>query len=215
MAGRIAGNKSLKLDELCSNSVVSYVDIFKSYVKLQENICDIDEEIDTMLYSYELEWYENVTFVEPPETTERRICQCFIAIDTSGSCNTKMVAKFLSQTRDVIWEVAKNNSTNVDIYLILCDVRIEQEIHISSMEDFPEVKDLNISSGRTDFRPVFDRVNQIIKEQYISNQTALFYYTDGYGRFPEQKPEYDTYFLMNKNDAYGFSGSDWIRTIVI
>ena len=54
--------------------------------------------------------------------------------------------------------------------------------------------------GGTDFRPVFKKVDELIKNKEFRNLKGLIYFTDGYGIFPERKPDYDTAFVFVKDD---------------
>ena len=55
--------------------------------------------------------------------------------------------------------------------------------------------------GGTDFRPVFDLTDRLIKEHEFTNLKGLIYFTDGYGTFPAKKPDYMTAFVF-VNDEY-------------
>ena len=55
--------------------------------------------------------------------------------------------------------------------------------------------------GGTDFRPVFDYVEQLRQAREFINLNGLIYFTDGFGTFPEQKPDYHTAFVF-VNDEY-------------
>lgn len=48
--------------------------------------------------------------------------------------------------------------------------------------------------GGTDFRSVFRYVKKFQKEKEFQNLRGLIYFTDGYGMFPERKPDYETAF---------------------
>ena len=54
--------------------------------------------------------------------------------------------------------------------------------------------------GGTDFRPVFQKVDELIKEKEFRNLKGLIYFTDGYGVFPERKPNYDTAFVFVRDN---------------
>ena len=58
-------------------------------------------------------------------------------------------------------------------------------------------------SGGTDFRPAFSYVDSLIKEHKFKKLKGLLYFTDGYGRYPARRPDYDTAFVFleeNYND---------------
>lgn len=50
--------------------------------------------------------------------------------------------------------------------------------------------------GGTDFRPVFQRVAEMIQKKEFVNLKGLIYFTDGYGTFPERMPPYKTAFVF-------------------
>ena len=50
--------------------------------------------------------------------------------------------------------------------------------------------------GGTDFRPVFRYVDKLIEDKAFQNLKGLIYFTDGYGSFPEHKPNYTTAFVF-------------------
>lgn len=54
--------------------------------------------------------------------------------------------------------------------------------------------------GGTDFRPVFQYVEQLRREKEFQNLRGLIYFTDGYGTFPERKPDYETAFVFIREE---------------
>ena len=50
--------------------------------------------------------------------------------------------------------------------------------------------------GGTDFRPVFAYVDDLIRQGSFSNLKGLIYFTDGYGTFPERKPDFEAAFVF-------------------
>lgn len=53
--------------------------------------------------------------------------------------------------------------------------------------------------GGTDFRPVFEHVDMLIKQHEFTNLKGIIYFTDGYGTFPPMPPEYETAFVFLDN----------------
>lgn len=212
--GMYPGSSSHEASILEVTEDVHYTDVLKRYVKTQEQEYLLDEEMDVMLYTYGFDLYEDVTFIEPPEIVECPMVHVYMAVDISGSCDTDMVAKFLGQTKKVLGEIAGKGKRRMDIYLFLCDTEIQQEFHITSIEEFPKENEFKITWGGTSFIPVFERTEELIRENG-DDDTALFYYTDGMGSFPEKKPRFDTFFLMEKEDMDWFYGPKWIRLITI
>lgn len=220
------------LQVISKESALSYIDVMKRYMYTQERSCRTDEELDMILYSYGFDLYGDITFVEPPETIEEKIISFYMAIDTSGSCDREKVSKFLGHTKSVIQELSDNGKNKIDIHLFMADSKIDQELHICKIEDFPRVSDLIISGGLTDFRPVIERVVELeqtdkTEKMGKTGKIALFYYTDGLGFFPEMRPDFDTWFLMDeqdikklkkreeKTDAKCFMIPEWVHVIEI
>ena len=50
--------------------------------------------------------------------------------------------------------------------------------------------------GGTDFRPVFDYVDRLIKDGEFSDLRGLIYFTDGISVYPPSKPAYKTAFVF-------------------
>ena len=232
--GNIGGKDEIRstgkyLQDISKESAVSYIDVMKKYIYIQEKSCKTDEELDRILYSYGFDLYGDITFVEYPETIEKRIISFYMAIDTSGSCDRKKVSKFLGHTKSVIRELSDNGKNEIDIHMFMADCKIDQELHICMMEDFPKVSELRIAKGGTDFRPVMERVAELEQTRKIKKdgRTALFYYTDGLGEFPAQRPDFDTWFLMDGEDirnlqdeidefdTENFIIPEWVRVIEI
>ncbi len=53
--------------------------------------------------------------------------------------------------------------------------------------------------GGTDFRPVFEYI-----DQQINYPTLLLYFTDGMGTFPEAEPSYDVMWVMPEEKEVPF-----------
>ena len=51
--------------------------------------------------------------------------------------------------------------------------------------------------GGTDFRPVFQYVNEIFASSQKNEVNGLIYFTDGDGTYPKQMPEYTSVFVIN------------------
>ena len=90
------------------------------------------------------------------------------------------------------------------MHIIQCDAEIQRDDKIRSKEEFEELmKNFKLSGfGGTDFRPVFNYVDELVRKKEFENLKGLIYFTDGYGTFPDKKPEYDTAFIFIDDD-YG------------
>lgn len=65
--------------------------------------------------------------------------------------------------------------------------------------------------GGTSFRPVFDRIERLRKEENLEPD-CLIYFTDGDGEYPEKQPEYPVIFIEEKPCA---EAPKWVQQIMI
>ncbi|MCE8039280.1 VWA-like domain-containing protein [Halomonas sp. MCCC 1A11062] len=105
-----------------------------------------------------------------------------VAIDTSGSTRRQLPV-FLTELQAMI-----SSAERVEMILIECDAAIQRERVIHHAHDLQEIGDIGDrqglilrGGGGTDFRPVFERAEDIMPE-------CLVFFTDGLGRTPELAP---------------------------
>lgn len=163
----------------------------------EEMALDLDG-FDYIPYWYSRTYYKDVVLMEPLEYQEVcRLEELVIAIDTSGSCSGQLVREFLEQTYAIFMERAQFFS-RMSVYVIQCDSMIQEVVHITSREAWEnyagslKVKGL----GGTDFRPVFQLVNEKCRTGEIKNLKGMLYFTDGDGIYPANKPDYETAFVF-------------------
>lgn len=176
-----------------------------------------DEEFDNNYYTYGLELYGNIPLIEPLEYSDQnKIHDFVIAIDTSGSVEGDVVQKFVQHTHDIL--SAQNNfSTEVNMYIIQCDDRIQEVAYIKNKDDFDSyLKDMEIKGlGETDFRPVFAYVDDLVRQKKLTDLRGLIYFTDGRGTFPEEKPEYDTAFIIHDDGLSEVWTPEWAMKLYL
>ena len=68
------------------------------------------------------------------------------------------------------------------IIIVDCDAKIHRWEEIA---DESELEDKALGGGGTDFRPVFERI-----EEEMLEPDLMLYLTDGYGLFPSERPSY-------------------------
>lgn len=106
-----------------------------------------------------------------------------VAIDTSGSVDTDLLATFFGHFQSIM-----ESFPSFEIDLIECDAKI-QEHRIFYPGDVIEYK--AVGGGGTDFRPLFDYV-----EENLSDSQIIIYFTDGFGTFPNHAPNCDILWVM-------------------
>lgn len=176
-----------------------------------------DEEFDVIYYTYGLERYGNIALIEPLEySSQNRIREFVIAIDTSGSVQGELVEEFLRRTCHVLKQT-ESFADRVNIYLIQCDARIQSCTRITSLGELEAyIGNLELSGfGGTDFRPVFTYVEELLEARKIQKLNGLLYFTDGIGSYPQKEPPYKTAFIFHRDDYISPNVPEWAIKAVL
>ena len=179
-----------------------YTSFLKKFAVMGEAMKINDDEFDYIFYTYGLKLYDKMPLIEPLEYKEvKRIKEFVIAIDTSGSVVGEQVQAFVQKTYNIL-KSTESFFSKINLHIIQCDADIQEHIKITNQDEFDDyIKTMQIKGlGGTDFRPVFKKVDELIKNKEFRNLKGLIYFTDGYGIFPERKPNYDTAFVFVKDD---------------
>ncbi len=207
--GNTSGNRSCNvLMEAGMGS--DYRDILGSLRKIAVTYGEEDVP-DPVFYSYGLELYGDIPLVEPLEEAEKPgLGTVVIAVDTSGSCADKLPV-FLRET-DAILEELKRSVNIKNLLYMECDSVIQKEIMVEGNEtgELLGTEHMYEGYGGTDFRPVFDRI-----EEYRSAGIpidCLIYYSDGEGEFPRGCVDYPCIFILPETGGYGETQiPDWVE----
>lgn len=155
--------------------------------------------------------------IEPLEYKEvKAIKEFVVAIDTSASTSGELVQKFVQKTYNIL-KSTESFFTKINLHIIQCDTKIQEDRKITCQEEFDEyLKTMEIRGlGGTDFRPVFEYVDELRRAGEFTNLKGLIYFTDGYGVFPSRKPEYETAFVFVE-DGYNIpSVPPWAIKLVL
>ena len=176
----------------------NYGEFLRKFAVLGEEMHVNDDEFDYIYYTYGLQLYDNMPLVEPLEYREnKRIREFVIAIDTSGSCQGKTVERFLRKTYSIL-KSSESYFERVNIHIIQCDEKIQRDVKVTTDEEFEQyMQDVELCGfGGTDFRPVFEYVDGLIRRHEFQDLKGLIYFTDGQGTFPERMPDYQTAFVF-------------------
>lgn len=199
--GDMPGGLIQNLKEL-NREKYDYTLFLKKFAVLGETMKINDDEFDYIFYTYGLKLYDKMPLIEPLEYKEvKRIKEFVIAIDTSGSVVGEQVQAFIQKTYNIL-KSTESFFSKINLHIIQCDADIQEHIKITNQNEFDEcLKNMQIKGlGGTDFRPVFEKVDELVKNKEFRNLKGLIYFTDGYGVFPERKPDYDTAFVFVKDD---------------
>ena len=194
-----------------------YRDFLKRFMVMGEVVQVNDDEFDYIYYTYGLSQYGNMPLVEPLEYKDaNKIRDFVIALDTSASCRGEVVQAFLNQTYQIMQQ-RENFFQKINVHIIQCDNEVQSDTVITCREDFDDfLKNGKLRGfGATDFRPVFQYVEKLKQDGGFENLKGLIYFTDGYGIYPEQMPDYDTAFVFLRDDGEAPAVPPWAIRIVI
>ena len=197
------GNSSGELSEelnIRNTGTYDFTHFLKQFARQGEEIKTDIESFDYIPYLYGLEHYGNIPLIEHLEYQEvNRLEELVIAIDTSGSCSLDTVRKFMEETYSILSN-HENFFRKMNVYVIQCDSFIQDMAHITSEQDWQDyLKNLAIHGrGGTDFRPVFEYVEELRAKKELKDLKGLLYFTDGDGIYPEIPTDYKTAFVFYK-----------------
>ena len=180
-----------------------YREFLEQFMSLGEVMKVNNDEFDYIYYTYGLELYDNVPLVEPLEyADERRIRELAIVIDTSASVGGNLIDSFVASTLGILGDTDSYFS-RTSLHVILCDASVQGDYVVRDEEDMSELRQaLDIRGyGGTDFRPAFRYIDELIEDGDLSELKGVLYFTDGYGPFPEWRPEYETAFVFIEDPA--------------
>ena len=176
-----------------------YRRLLERFIKTSEKKTP-SEDFDYIFYCYGLSLYKNVPLIERLETSDAKdYSQIVVAIDVSGSTAGEPVEIFLKEVYSICSQISERDKLRLRI--IQCDNEIRSDEIINGDEDFKnKMKEFKLEGGGgTDFRPVFDRL--AADKKHGAKIRALLYFTDGYGTFPAENPDFKVCFLLYGENA--------------
>lgn len=196
---------------------INYDDFLRSFM-VRGEVPKVDpDNFDYIYYTYGLALYKNMPLIEPLEYAEdNRIKDFVIAIDTSASCRGKLVEAFLRKTFSIMHST-ESFFSKVNVHIMQCDHEVRQDTKITDVADFDEfMKNAKlIGFGSTDFRPVFEYVEELQNKKELTQLKGLIYFTDGYGLFPSSMPDYEVAFVYMGEDEHAPQVPPWAIKIVL
>lgn len=214
--GNTPGNMIQNLREV-NREKYDYSAFLKKFAVRTEVMKINDDEFDYLFYTYGLKLYDNMPLIEPLEYKEaKRVRDFVIAIDTSGSTSGELVQAFVQKTYNVL-KSTETFSSKINLHIIQCDAEIQEDAKITSQEEFDNyIKNMKIRGlGGTDFRPVFEHVEDLQKSGELSKLKGLIYFTDGYGDYPKKKPPYETAFVFIEDEYTDRNVPPWAIKLIL
>ena len=194
-----------------------YTAFLKRFAVMGETMRINDDEFDYIFYTYGLQLYGKMPLIEPLEYKEvKAIKEFVIAIDTSGSTSGELVQRFVQKTYNIL-RSTESFFTKINLHIIQCDADIQEDRKITCQKEFDEyLQTMQIRGlGGTDFRPVFEYVENLRRNKEFQNLKGLIYFTDGCGVFPSQKPDYDTAFVFVDDEYNNPNVPPWAIKLVL
>ena len=211
-----AGDMQQALREI-NREKYDYTQLLKRFAVLGENMEVNDDEFDYIFYTYGMELYGKMPLIEPLEYKEvKKVREFVIALDTSESVSGDLVQKFVTKTWNILKQ-SENFFTKVNVHIIQCGARVEEDVKITSDEEFDAYMKRMILKGfgGTDFRPVFGHIDSLIRQHEFQNLKGMIYFTDGYGTFPAMPPDYETAFVFVDQERELPDVPPWVIRIVL
>lgn len=194
-----------------------YRQFLMRFVTMREEMrVDLDS-FDYAYYTLGMELYGDIPLIEPLEYREsRKIKDFVIVIDTSDSCSDGVIQKFLEETRAVL-SAQELFFEDAKLHIIQADADIQMDTVIHSARELEEFcRNFQVRGfGGTDFRPAFRYVNQLIDSGELSGLKGLLYFTDGFGAYPERKPDYEVAFVFFEEDYIAPQVPAWAIKVVL
>lgn len=214
--GNQAGSLIVNLESV-NKEKYDYTQFLKKFCVLGESMEINDDEFDYIYYTFGLKQYDNMPLVEPLEYKDvKKIKEFVIAIDTSGSVYGELVQKFLTKTYNIIKQ-EENFFKKINLHIIQCDTKIQSDTKITNQQEFDHyIATMKLFGfGGTDFRPVFEYVEELILQKEFVNLKGLIYFTDGFGVFPTIKPSYNTAFVFIRDDNVNIEVPSWAIKLIL
>lgn len=115
-----------------------YTAFLSKFAVIGEALCINNDEFDYVFYTYGMRLFakKRLPLIEPLEYRDvKRIRDFVIAIDTSGSVAGEQVQAFLQKTCSILLST-ENFFNRVNIHIIQCDAKIQEDVKITSHEEF-------------------------------------------------------------------------------
>lgn len=200
-----------------NRKIHGYTDFLRRFMTTSEEMRLNMDEFDSIYYTFGMDLYGNMPLIEPLEYKEsERIREFVVVIDTSESVSGDLVRRFLRHTFGIL-KSSEDFTRDVNIHVIQCDAKVQSDTKIRNLRDVDKMMEGFIvrGFGGTDFRPAFDYVEQLRRRGEFDNLKGLIYFTDGFGRFPEQTPDYDAAFVFMDDGEQIPAVPPWAMKVVI
>jgi predicted metal-dependent peptidase len=111
-----------------------------------------------------------------------------VAFDTSGSISPEELKLYLSEVVGLMQQF-----DHIKLRVLTCDAAVHEDVELDEQDIDSFTQRVRFrGGGGTDFRPVFERLQD-------DRPRMLVFFTDGYGTFPSQEPDYPVLWVLTPN----------------
>ncbi len=178
-----------------------YESFLRRFTVVREELQMDEDSFDPVFYHFGMERYGNMPLIEPLEYKETvKIHEFVIVLDTSGSCSGRQIHQFMEKTIGLLH--TSSFAQRTAIHILQCDDQVNEDIYLEDPGQMEEYLSHMVikGHGNTDFRPAFAYVEELRERGEMKNLQGLLYFTDGYGRYPGKRPDYDVAFIFPQED---------------
>ncbi len=190
--GSLSGDSSFEIEKPERFSRFSYLEYLRRFAA--EGIEEDMDTLDLAMYNWGMENLGDIPIIEFSEVKENCVpSDIIIAVDVSGSCCGEVAENFLRQVYSLFEQLNLRGTVNINV--VTFDTEILSSTVIKSRNDANSLVN-NFPScgwGGTDFECVFDYAKELSEKKRVK---ALFFFSDGDGRFPDDKPKIPTAFFV-------------------
>jgi len=214
------GTQTLDLRRIINvelKTTYDYREFLLRFMTLKEIMKEDLTQFDYIYYNLGLMMYGNIPLYDHLEYALDHTLEDFvIAIDSSGSVFYDLAVNFLEECYSIVAQ-ATSTRRRINLHIIQCDSAIKEDVLITGYDDFTRfIKRFTLrGGGGTDFRPVFNRVEELKKSGKMPNLKGMIYFTDGKGKYPEKPPSFDVAFVFYGNDKNDLNVPPWAMKLVI
>lgn len=131
--------------------------------------------------------FHDADFVLPSLNGEQ--VEFAVAFDTSGSISAEELREYLSEVAGMLRQFDR-----IKLRVLTCDAAVHEDVEFDEQDLDAFVERVRFrGGGGTDFRPVFERLEE------TEGPKALVFFTDGYGTFPSEAPSYPVLWVLTPN----------------
>lgn len=185
-----------------------YREFLLKFSRLREEArLDLDS-FDYGYYQYGMQLYGNMPLIEELEYREgKKVQELAVVIDTSGSCSKELVTRFLEETLEILTEAAGGGQAGAGngrlrCHILQADNQVQDVVTVETTEELERYLDQwkIIGRGGTDFRPALAYVTEQKRSGVWKELQGVLYLTDGYGIYPERRPDFEVAFLFPEDN---------------